>query len=688
MTHRDKNIPKVGGNEKFLFDNGMSKQSLIANMSLALQRKKNQDMTSAKLLVRKKGDQFVTVNGQYQNDNIQNKFDRLSETKKQDEMGRHYKQRNLGSEITLGYNTDYKLPVDQRTTRHLYHDKDFFKSIKATNIIKVTSSDREFASQNKFKESKQSKEFSPYPQHVEKRNMRNDSSLSLKQDSENMKQEMVLRKKLIGWAQQKNQISIQGLRSFKKNPEIPNPPQPQQQSVILKKLMNKNFESQQSRIGKQMDVAQIRAQAIINKESLYRSIAGDFSRARSMIKSSNYQEIDEKKRASIYGSKYFQIDSYNNSHNNLQSRAGTDLRNQAKIPIKSNRIGNLTNQGTSFKIGDYNFKLNNAKKTFRTTFQDQYIQKQINSLDNQMCKESQTRNVSIPLNKARNLPNSFLTQSKQDYQNLFESTNSLNKSINSATSEQHNQYSRPGRISIDKMIHNSQIKLEYNTVYHNKYREGLGIKSLKQLKDDHNLNKSLKKDVLDSHFQLGGRSLVSADLNSPLHLLEADKRLTYFKEKPFSKEQNELRSKFKDKIERQNWNIKQQKSLDVSQEMSRDASYHKINRSLSDIDLYRSSRPQSNLSMTAHLKQSSNFNLGYQRNSDTNRIMRNSTNFDSSASNVGYKNRDDVSQFKQNYDINRNHQNRKTNLNLGRSASKFETNYKDQYPWQVPKYEL
>jgi len=43
---------------------------------------------------------------------------------------------------------------------------------------------------------------------------------------------------------------------------------------------------------------------------------------------------------------------------------------------------------------------------------------------------------------------------------------------------------------------------------------------------------------------------VSADLNSPLHLLDAEKRLTYFKEKPFSKEQNELRGKFKDKIER------------------------------------------------------------------------------------------------------------------------------------------
>jgi len=46
----------------------------------------------------------------------------------------------------------------------------------------------------------------------------------------------------------------------------------------------------------------------------------------------------------------------------------------------------------------------------------------------------------------------------------------------------------------------------------------------------------LKKDVLDSHFQLGGKSLVSADINSPLHLLDAEKRLTYFKEKPFSKE--------------------------------------------------------------------------------------------------------------------------------------------------------
>ena len=57
----------------------------------------------------------------------------------------------------------------------------------------------------------------------------------------------------------------------------------------------------------------------------------------------------------------------------------------------------------------------------------------------------------------------------------------------------------------------------------------------------------------------------------------------------------------------------------------------------------------------------------------------------------GFRNtqsRDDISQFKQNYEVNRRHQNRKTNLNLGSSASKFETNYKDQYPWQVPKYEL
>lgn len=37
-------------------------------------------------------------------------------------MGAKYKQRNLGSEIKLGYSEDYKLPVDQRTIRHLYHD--------------------------------------------------------------------------------------------------------------------------------------------------------------------------------------------------------------------------------------------------------------------------------------------------------------------------------------------------------------------------------------------------------------------------------------------------------------------------------------------------------------------------------------------------------------------------------------
>lgn len=54
-----------------------------------------------------------------------------------------------------------------------------------------------------------------------------------------------------------------------------------------------------------IDIAQIRAQAIINKETQYKSIAIDFSRARSMIKSTNIKELDEKKRASIISSKYF-----------------------------------------------------------------------------------------------------------------------------------------------------------------------------------------------------------------------------------------------------------------------------------------------------------------------------------------------------------------------------------------------
>lgn len=108
-----------------------------------------------------------------------------------------------------------------------------------------------------------------------------------------------------------------------------------------------------------------------------------------------------------------------------------------------------------------------------------------------------------------------------------------------------------------------------------------------------------------------------------------------------------MREKFKDKIERQNWNVKQQISLDgCPQEFTREASFHKVNRSLSDLDLYRTSRPQSNLSMTAQLKQSSNFNLGYQRgNNDTNRINRNS-NFGQTD---GFKNtnsRDELSQFK------------------------------------------
>ena len=48
------------------------------------------------------------------------------------------------------------------------------------------------------------------------------------------------------------------------------------------------------------------------------------------------------------------------------------------------------NNGTTFKIGDYNLKMNNnsSKKNFRTTFQEQFIQKKINNLESKMCFDS------------------------------------------------------------------------------------------------------------------------------------------------------------------------------------------------------------------------------------------------------------------------------------------------------------
>lgn len=84
------------------------------------------------------------------------------------------------------------------------------------------------------------------------------------------------------------------------------------------------------------------------------------------------------------------------------------------------------------------------------------------------------------------------------------------------------------------------------------YRGGFyeGAKSYRSIIENNNLNKSLKKNHLDNHFELGGRTLVSPDPASGLRLLESEKSLTYFKHKELSNEPNELRSKFKTKIER------------------------------------------------------------------------------------------------------------------------------------------
>ena len=45
------------------------------------------------------------------------------------------------------------------------------------------------------------------------------------------------------------------------------------------------------------------------------------------------------------------------------------------------------------------------------------------------------------------------------------------------------------------------------------------------------MNKNLKKDLLDNHFEYGGKLLISPDPEGPIHLLDSEKRLTYFSKK-------------------------------------------------------------------------------------------------------------------------------------------------------------
>lgn len=93
-----------------------------------------------------------------------------------------------------------------------------------------------------------------------------------------------------------------------------------------------------------------------------------------------------------------------------------------------------------------------------------------------------------------------------------------------------------------------------------------------------------------NHFEVGGKTLISPDMRGPIRLLESDKSVTYFKEKPLSGEMHQLSRKFKDKIERQNWNIKQAnpRSIDSSQELSREGSFY--NKGVADYDNSNSSR--------------------------------------------------------------------------------------------------
>lgn len=92
-------------------------------------------------------------------------------------------------------------------------------------------------------------------------------------------------------------------------------------------------------------------------------------------------------------------------------------------------------------------------------------------------------------------------------------------------------------------------------MYSDRYKNG-GTKSFKTMIESNGLNKKYKKNLLDNHFELGGKTLISPNPNGPIRLLESEKRMTYFKSKELSKDAKNLSEKFKGKIERQNWNIK------------------------------------------------------------------------------------------------------------------------------------
>ena len=97
---------------------------------------------------------------------------------------------------------------------------------------------------------------------------------------------------------------------------------------------------------------------------------------------------------------------------------------------------------------------------------------------------------------------------------------------------------------------------------------------------------------------------MSSDMSlQNLRLLDSEKSQTVFSQKRLSNEQNDLRSKFKDKIERQNWNIKDQVNRDELH------SNHSRLSFTQNLDGGATSRPQSTTSRTSD----THFNLGYQR---------------------------------------------------------------------------
>lgn len=111
---------------------------------------------------------------------------------------------------------------------------------------------------------------------------------------------------------------------------------------------------------------------------------------------------------------------------------------------------------------------------------------------------------------------------------------------------------------------------------------------------------------------------MSAELSAPLHLLDSEKRLTVFKEKPLTDEPNHLRSKFKDKIERQNWTIKLQAPLDQQSPDSFDPAPTHFkslsNQSFTNSKFREGSQSTSRLQLNAPMTRSishSHFNLGY-----------------------------------------------------------------------------